>query len=110
MCFVGKLQDADWLMLVAVRETLAALDLGPEDAAAAKLAETIAANMDASTDGVYCARWLAPELLKVLAELGATPAARAAIKKQATGGEKTAPATISRLDQLRTARTARRTP
>ena len=103
------LKDADWLILAAVRETLAALDLGPEDAAAAKLAETIAANMDASTDGVYVSRWLAPELLKVLAELGATPAARAAIKKTAAGGDKAAPATVSWLEQQRQSRATRST-
>jgi hypothetical protein len=102
------LKDADWLMLAAVRTTLAALEPGPEDAAAAKLAETIAANMDATTDGVYASRWLAPELLKVLTALGATPEARAAITRTAkTGGDKP-DAPVSRLDQLRTARAARR--
>jgi hypothetical protein len=102
------LKDADDLLLPVVRQTLKALDLGPQDAATAKLAERIAANFDATTDGVYASRWLAPELLKVLAELGATPAARAAIAKGTKTGGDNAPAAVSRLDQLRTARAARR--
>lgn len=90
-----------------MRVTLAALHLGDEDQAAAKAAVMIAENIDAHTDKVYACRWLMPELLKYLVELGATPAARTAIKK-AAGGENNAPATVSRLDQLRQSRTTRR--
>jgi len=102
------LKDADDLLWPAVRRSLQALDLDQEDEGAATAALMIAVNIDAHPDKIYAMRWLMPELLKYLAELGATPAARAAIKKQAAGGDKNAPATISRIDQLRTSRAARR--
>ena len=104
------LKDAGDLLWPAVAETLAALELGPEDAAAAKLAQRLAQNIDAMTDQVYAMRWLVPELLKVLAELGATPAARAAIKRIAKdGGDSKPDAAVSWLEQQRQSRATRST-
>lgn len=102
------IQDAEDLLWPKVAESVAALDLSPADAAAAKAAVMIAENIDEHTDKVYAMRWLMPELLKYLIELGATPAARAAISRGKAGGDNAAPAAVSRLDQLRTARSARR--
>jgi hypothetical protein len=96
----AHLRDADDLLAPAVAETLAALDLGPEHAAAVKLAKRYAAAMDSARDPAYAARWLGPELLKCLAELGATPAARHALAK----GQRQAPAGPSQLDRLRSVR------
>jgi len=96
----SHLKDADDLIWPAVQATLIALDLGDEFSAAKKLAQRLAQNIDAMTDQIYAMRWLVPELLKVLAELGATPAACAAIKR---GGDKTAPAPVSWLEQQRAA-------
>lgn len=61
-----------------VEATLAALDLGPKDAAAAALALELAAAIDV-LEGAERARLLgqlAPGLLRVLTALGATPEAR----------------------------------
>ena len=104
MCFVGILRTPE--LESAVRVTIDALQLGDEDAAAAKAALMLAENIDAMTDKVYAMRWLVPELLKYLDALGATPAARAAIKKQAAGGEN-GPAAVSWLEQQRAARSTR---
>jgi hypothetical protein len=83
---MAALRDASELLWPAVSETVAVLKLDPDgqDAAAAKLALQYARTIDEAPPGkAYAAaiRWLGPELLKVLAELGATPAARAAMKK-----------------------------
>ena len=106
MCPVGILRTPE--LESAVRVTIDALQLGDEDAAAAKAALMLAENIDAMTDKVYAMRWLVPELLKYLDALGATPAARAAIKKTAAGGEKTA-VSVSWLEQQRQSRTTRST-
>lgn len=102
------LKDASELLWPAVAETLAALQPGPEDAAACKLAQRLAQNIDAMTDQVYAMRWLAPELLKVLDAIGATPDARARISRIAKTGAAPS-AEPSRLDQLRQSRASKRT-
>ena len=83
------LRDADQLLYPAVCETVAVLDLDPDgkDAAAVKLAKQYARVIDCASDAKQASilRWLGPELLKVLESLGATPAARAAMKKPKTG-------------------------
>jgi hypothetical protein len=107
---VTSLRDTSELLWPAVSETLASLDLGSEDAAAKKLAQRLAQNIDAMTDQVYAMRWLVPELLKVLDALGATPESRSRIRKIAKTGGDAASAEPSRLDQLRQSRAARRTP
>jgi len=101
------LREASQLLWPSVSETIAVLKLDPDgqDAAAAKLALQYARTIDEAPPGkAYAAaiRWLGPELLKVLAELGATPAARAAMKKPA----KPADGKPNRLAQLRVAREA----
>jgi hypothetical protein len=103
------LRAADDLLESAVRLTLAALDLSDQDKAAAKAALMIAENIDAHTDKVYAMRWLMPELLKYLIELGATPAARATITRATKTGGDNAPAAVSWLEQQRQSRTARST-
>lgn len=101
------LKDASELLWPAVQETLAALELGAQDAAAARGAQRIAQNIDAMTDQVYAMRWLMPELLKYLDALGATPDARARITRTVKGGDSAAPAELSWLDQQRQSRAAR---
>ena len=93
-------RPADELLSPAIAETLAALDLKPEDAAAAQLARRYAAAIDAARDPAWAARWLSPLLLDALCALGATPASRHALTK----GQRQAPAGPSRLDQLRAVR------
>ena len=77
--------DASTLMRWAVDETIEALDLKPEDAAAVRLARAYADQIDSNADdpklNAWNMRWIAPQLLDVLNELGATPAARNRIKK-----------------------------
>jgi hypothetical protein len=89
----APLRDADELLSPAVAETLAALDLKPEDAAAAKLAERYAAIIDAARDPAWAMRWLAPLLADALTALQATPMSRKAVKPSPPGP--------SRLDELR---------
>lgn len=101
------LRDASELLYPAAYATVMSLDIDRDgkDGAAAKLALQYARTIDEAPPGkAYAAaiRWLGPELLKVLAELGATPAARAAMKKPA----KPADAKTSRLQQLRDAHSA----
>ena len=87
------MRDADELLSPAIAETLAALDLKPEDAAAARLAEVLAVTIDRARSQEWAARWLAPELLRVLAALEATPASRPQ--------QEQAPAAPSGLNQFR---------
>jgi hypothetical protein len=101
------LRSVDQLLWPAVSETIAVLKLDPDgqDAAAAKLALQYARTIDEAPPGKeYFARlrWLGPELQKILESLGATPAARAAIKKPA----KPADAKPNGLAALRAARGA----
>jgi hypothetical protein len=102
---VGNLQAADAFLEYAVRDTLDALGLGDEDLAARQLAIRYARAIDTQVGSLW---HLGPELLKTLAELGATPAARARIKNMTKSGEKPDAAPASRIDQLRTARAAHR--
>ena len=82
------LRPVDDLLAPSVREALAALHLDGQDAAVAKLAEQLAVTIDRARDQARAMRWLAPELLRVLGELGATPQARAKIEP-ATAGKPT---------------------
>lgn len=76
-------RDASELLWPAVAETLTQLDLGPEHAAAKKLAQRYAQVIDQTKDEAWAMRWLAPLLLDALSELGATPAAIARLTKGA---------------------------
>jgi hypothetical protein len=92
------LRDAATLLAPSVAETIAALGLGKQDAAAAQLAQQLARQVDQAADQSWALRWLSPHLLDVLVQLGATPAARSRLKGQpASRGP-------SRLDELRAAR------
>lgn len=102
------LRDASELLWPAVQETIASLDLKPEDSAARKLAQRYAQVIDQMPDksprgGVpdqaWALRWIGPLLLDALEQLGATPAARARVK-----GGKPADAPVSQLAKLRAAR------
>lgn len=98
------LRDASELLYPAVCEAIAALELDSKDAAAVKLAKQYARTIDEQPPGKLYAgtlRWLGPELHKVLESLGASPAARAAMKQP-----KTPDARQNRLQQLRAARGA----
>lgn len=66
----------------ATIKTLEQLELTEADSAASALALTIAAQIDVETSGRTMAE-LAAKLLAVLESLGATPAARAALRKGA---------------------------
>lgn len=92
-----RLRDADELLGPAVEQALAALDLGARYAAAAQLARRYAAAIDEAASPAAALVRLGPLLVKVLAELGATPAARKAApgppERRGTG----------KIDQLRTA-------
>jgi hypothetical protein len=101
------LREVSELLWPAVSETIAVLKLDPDgqDAAAAKLALQYARTIDEAPPGKeYFARlrWLGPELHKILESLGATPAARAAMKTGQASGN----ANVSKLDELRAARRA----
>jgi len=99
----AQLRPADDLIGPAVAETINALQLAPEDAAAVQLARRYAAILDdafALDDEVRTWGDLGPKLLSVLESLGATPKARAAALK---GG---ASRVESRLAAIREARRA----
>lgn len=78
-----KLQSVDGMLGPAVAEMLCVLDLAPEDVAAARLARRYAAAIDDGNPDTLDA--LGPKLLTALESLGATPRARAAIRKGAAG-------------------------
>ena len=80
------LRDADELLAPAVAETIQALELGPEFAAAAAVALRYAQAIDTAKDPAWAARWLGPLLLDALQSLGATPAAKARMKPAAKPG------------------------
>jgi hypothetical protein len=99
------LKDAAKLLAPAVSDTIRALDLTDKDAAAIKLAQRYADLIDASldkdaADRAWALRWIGPLLMDALAELGATPAARARVKKPGPAAD--APKT--NLARLRAAR------
>lgn len=90
-------RDASELLYPAVQEAIGSLGLLGEDSAAKKLAQQYAKVIDSqfghcrectnpdcsrSQGSAWAYRWLAPLLLDCLRELGATPAARAAITKR----------------------------
>lgn len=114
------LRDASELLWPAVQETLAALGLASEDAAARKLAQRYAQVIDSlpgldeytserAHDQAWGLRWIGPLLLDCLVQLGATPAARAQVAKLTGKGDgKPADAAPSQLDRLRASRAARR--
>ena len=91
-----QVRDADELLAPDVRATIAALELGGQDAAAAQLALALANAIDVADKPAAALRWLGPELLKCLESLGATPAARARLPKPER------PRLPGKLDQLRT--------
>lgn len=93
----SPLVPADRRLGPAVAETISALSLTPQDAAAARLAERYAREVDDAEDPAEMLDRLGPKLLSALVQLGATPAARAAVLK---GGATGAP---NRLDVLRAA-------
>lgn len=92
------LRVADDLLLPAVEAAVEALGLGPEDAAAAQLARQYARRIDCAKDPSYAMRWLGPELLRALGELGATPVSRAKMPA------KPVPERSTWLDDMRRAR------
>jgi hypothetical protein len=100
------LRDASELLWPAAKETVAVLDIDPDgkDALAVKAVLRIARIIDETSDAkqanVY--RWLMPELTRLLEQLGATPAARAAMKKNGKPGN----AKPDGLAKLRAAREA----
>lgn len=105
-------RDTSELLYPAVVKTIADLGLLGQDHAAAKLAQQYARTIDqAHNNGVRAhfaaVRWLGPELLKTLAELGATPAARAAIARGTKGPGKDPDKPKSQLDAMREARAKR---
>lgn len=81
-----KLVSTDGLVGTAVAEALRTLELTAEDAAAAVLARRYAAAIDSADDQAEILKELGPRLLTVLESLGATPKARAMMKKGAGGG------------------------
>lgn len=106
---MAALRDASELLWPALAETLTQLDLGPEHAAAKKLAQRYAQIIDempehaarGTPDQAWAARWLMPLFLDALEQLGATPAAQSRLK-----GGKQADAPVSQLAKLRAARRA----
>lgn len=90
------LTSADATMAAALAETLSELTLVDADAAVVRLAKKYAAAIDEDPDVL---EKIGPKLLSCLEALGATPRARAALRK---GGE---PSRVeSRLAVLRAAR------
>jgi hypothetical protein len=100
------LRDASELLYPKAYATVMSLDIdrdGKDALAAAtvlRMARIIDETSDAKQANVF--RWLMPELTKMLAELGATPAARNSMKRK---DDK--PKRVSQLDQLREARAKR---
>lgn len=77
------LKDASELVLPAVAAAIDAIeDLEPADQGMVAIARHLARVIDEATPAkrAYCAHFVAPELMKALAELGCSPAARARIK------------------------------
>lgn len=86
----------------AVRSTISALELEAVDDAVVRLAISYADVIDANDNPAWAMRWIGPELLACLTALGATPAARAAIKTGPAASPKTG-------DWLTTLRAAHKT-
>ena len=99
---MDHLRDAENTLTAAVALTLNALDnLTEEDTAAKAMAVHYAEVIDNCHDQAWAMRWIAPGLLDVLEQLGATPAARSRLK-----GGKPADAPVSQLAKLRAAKRA----
>jgi hypothetical protein len=102
------LRDAGELLRTRVDQTIEALELDDKDAAAVKLAREYADLIDRAcidgdkADRGWALRWIGPLLLDTLTELGATPGARARVKK--TGPAPAGPA--GNLAKIRAARQA----
>ena len=92
-------RDADELLVPAVQETVAALQLGPEFDAAAAVALRYAQAIDEAKDPAWGLRWIGPLLLASLEALGGTPRARAQMKPTARPG----PQRPNRVAELRAA-------
>lgn len=76
------MRDASEFLLPAVVASVGALDLDPADEALVKAAKYLAITIDQASTAkqAYCARWLIPELARILDQLGASPVSRARIK------------------------------
>lgn len=74
------LHDAGRGLTAAAADTITALELAPEDAAAVRLTQKYAAEIDNAEDSAAALERLGPKLLAVLDALGATPQARARLK------------------------------
>jgi hypothetical protein len=95
----GALRSADELLAPVVEESIAALTLSPEDAAAVRLVRRYAAAIDEAGTAAALESF-GPKLLAALNALGATPAARTRLR-DGIGG---APGVASSLAALRAAR------
>jgi hypothetical protein len=91
---VARLRPAEQTMSAAVAETVAALDLGSADAAAARLAAAYAESIDALSDEEWprLIGQIGPSLLRCLEQLCATPEA----EPRSGGGSTAAGVTASR--------------
>jgi hypothetical protein len=78
-------RDPDELLLPAVDETIEALGLGDDAAAAVQLARQYARVIDEASDPAWAMRWLGPLLLASLESLRATPMSRPAAKPAPSG-------------------------
>ena len=80
--YMPAMRDPSEYLFPAVVDAIAAADLAPEDEALVKAAKYLARVIDQApaSKEAYAARWLIPELARVLAELGLSPAARARMK------------------------------
>lgn len=99
----GRIRSASDLLLPAVQETIAKLVLTPEDTAAATLAEHYARTIDAASEELEAdtLKELGPKLLGCLEALGATPRARALLRKGVPGN-----GGPTKLQEIRNARRA----
>lgn len=101
------LRNASELLRARVDQTIEALGLDDKDAAAVKLAREYADLIDSALDDdhasrAWALRWIGPLLLDTLTELGATPGARARVRKTGTSPH----AAPGKLAALRSAREA----
>lgn len=86
-------------LAAAIEQTITVLELADPDKAVAELALVYARTIDDDSDQLEA---LGPKLLAALESLGASPRARAAIKKGVSSGNGPSP-----LDELRAKRDAR---
>lgn len=97
---IAALRDVSELHWPALAEALASAGLGPEDAAAVRVAKRLAQVIDEARDQEWAMRWLMPNYLAALDALGLTPQARAALTK----GQKPAQDKPNGLAKLRAAK------